>query len=159
MRAVKDGLATPTVNKKGWMRARGATRPPTSLGQGRGGMFVEVESNENCETSVFARFKEVGAARPVAQIRSFERRAEGEWCWVTGWSDDPAQPCCAAYARTVEDSGAGLTNLIFGGIWGIRLKPVALAEDWSLESKNQWGEPYLSLADARDIKYADEEQR
>jgi len=122
-------------------------------------MFIEVESNPNCESSLFARFKEVEAARRVVQIKSFERRAEGEWCWVTGWSDDPGQACCPAYVQRVEDSGAGLTHLIFGGIWGIRLKPVALAEDWSLESKNQWGEPYLSLADARDIKYADEEQR
>ena len=122
-------------------------------------MFVEVESNPNCEHSLFARFKEVGPARRVVQIRSFERRAEGEWCWVTGWSDDPAQPCCPAYVQMVEDSGAGLTNLVFGGIWGIRLKPVSLAEDWGLESTTQWGEPYLSLADSRDIKYADEEQR
>lgn len=118
-------------------------------------MFVEVESNPNCESSLFARFKEVGPARKVVQIRSFERRAEGEWCWVTGWSDDPAQPCCSAYAQMVEDSGAGLTNLIFGGIWGIRLKPVSLVEDWSLESTNQWGEPYLSLADSNDIRYED----
>ena len=122
-------------------------------------MFVEVESNENCETGVFARFKEVGPARRVVQIRSFERRAEGEWCWVTGWSDDPEQPRCPAYVQMVEDSGAGLTNLIFGGIWGIRLKPVSLAEDWSLESKNQWGEPYLSLADSNDIRYEEAGKR
>jgi len=118
-------------------------------------MFVEVESNPNCESSLFARFKEAGPARKVAQVRSFERRAEGEWCWVTGWSDDPAQPCCPAYGQMVEDSGAGLTNLIFGGIWGVRLKPVSLPEDWSLESTNQWGEPYLSLADSNDIRYED----
>ncbi len=55
----------------------------------------------------------------------------------------------------VEDSGAGHTNLIFGGIWGVRLKPVPLSEDWSLESTNQWGEPYLSLADSNDIRYED----
>ncbi len=122
-------------------------------------MFVEVESNENCETGVFARFKEVGPARRVLQVRSFERRAEGEWCWVTGWSDDPEQSCCPSYAQMVEDSGAGLTYLIFGGIWGIRLKPMSLTEDWSLESKNQWGEPYLSLADSNDIRYEDAEER
>ncbi|HET8580032.1 MAG TPA: hypothetical protein VFL31_03460 [Nitrospiraceae bacterium] len=118
-------------------------------------MFVEVESNPNCESSLFARFKEVGPARRVLQIRSFERRAEGEWCWVTGWSDDPAHPICPAYAQMVEDSGAGLTTLVFGGIWGIRLKPISLAEDWSLESANQWGEPYLSLADSNDIRFED----
>jgi hypothetical protein len=116
-------------------------------------MFVEVESNPNCEGSIFARFKEAGPARAVVQVRSFERSAQGEWCWVTGWTDDPDHPCCPAYAQVVEDSGAGLTHLVYGGIWGIRLKPVTLAEDWSLESPNQWGEPYLSLADMKDVVF------
>ena len=116
-------------------------------------MFVEVESNPNCEGSLFARFKEIGPARRVLRVKSFERNARGEWCWVTGWSDDPDHPCCPAYAQTVEDSGAGLTHLVFGGIWGIRLKPVSLTEDWGLESRNQWGETYLSLADPSDLVY------
>ncbi len=118
-------------------------------------MFVEVDSNPNCETSLFARFKEIGPAKRVVKIKSNERRAEGEWCWVTGWSDDPDQPHCPAYGQPVEDSGAGMTYLVFGGIWGIRLKPVSLKEDWSLDSRNQWGEPYLSLADSKDIQYED----
>jgi len=119
------------------------------------GMFVEVESNSNCESSVCARFKEIGPARRVIQVKSFERRMQGEWCWVTGWSDDPEHPSCPAFAQPVEDSGAGLTCLVFGGLWGLRLKPVSLKENWALESPNQWGEPYLSLADPRDLIYAD----
>jgi len=119
-------------------------------------MVVEVESNPNCEGSLYARFKESGPARRVEQVRTFERRADGEWCWVAGWSDDPDSPRCAAHAQLVEDSGSGLTYVVFGGLWGIRLKPVALDEDWSLESRNQWGEPYLALADQRDIRYAEE---
>lgn len=119
-------------------------------------MFVEVEGNPNCEQSVFARFKEAGPARRVIKVRSFDRSSHGEWCWVTGWTDDPAQPRCPAQAQVVEDSGAGLAHLVFGGIWGLRLKPVALAEDWSLDSPHQWGEPYLSLADAKDLVFADE---
>lgn len=118
-------------------------------------MFVEVESSPNCEMSAFVRFKEVGTARRVAQVRSFDRSTQGDWCWVTGWCDDPEQPRCPAYAQPVEDSGAGLAYLIFGGNWGIRLKPVALQEDWSLDSPGQWGEPYLSLADPTDILYTD----
>ncbi|MEW6543262.1 MAG: hypothetical protein AB1411_06575 [Nitrospirota bacterium] len=117
-------------------------------------MIVEVESNPNCEATIFARFKETGPPRRVVQVRSFERNPQGEWCWVTGWTDQPGQPLCPAYAQVVEDSGAGLTTLVYGGLWGIRLKPVALAEDWSLESPNQWGEPYLSMADSRDIIFA-----
>ena len=118
-------------------------------------MFVEVESNPNCESSVFARFKEIGPARRVIQVKSFERSMQGEWCWVTGWSDDPEHPYCPAFAQPVEDSGAGLTHLVFGGLWGLRLKPVSLQEHWDLESPNQWGEPYLSLADSKDMIYAD----
>lgn len=116
-------------------------------------MFVEVESNPNCETSLFARFKEIGPPKRVVQVKSFERRPEGEWCWVTGWTDDPDQPRCPAYSQPVEDSGSGLAYLVLGGIWGVRLKPVSLDEDWSLGSPNQWGEPYLSLADPKDLLY------
>ncbi len=118
-------------------------------------MFVEVESSPNCEQSVFARFKDIAPARPIRKVKTFERRSEGEWCWVTGWTDDETSPTCQAYAQQVEDSGAGLTNLVYGGICGVRLKPVAIEEEWSLESRNQWGEPYLSLADPKDIEYAD----
>jgi hypothetical protein len=122
-------------------------------------MVVEVESNPNCESSLYARFKETGPARRVEKVRTFERRPEGEWCWITGWTDDPDNPRCAAYAQPAEDSGAGLTYLVFGGLWGIRLKPVSLDEEWNLESRNQWGEPYLALADQRDISYAEEASR
>ncbi len=118
-------------------------------------MFIEVESNPNCEQSMFARFKEVGPAQRVIKVRTFERRPEGEWCWVTGWSDNEERPACSAYAQQVEDSGAGLTNLVFGGVYGIRLKPISLDEDWDLESAHQWGEPYLSLAEGKDIVYED----
>ncbi len=118
-------------------------------------MFVEVDANPNCEQSVFARFKEAGPARRAVKVRTFERRSDGEWCWVAGWGDDEQDPIVPAYAQQVEDSGAGLTNLVFGGIYGIRLKPVSVEEAWSLESPNQWGEPYLSLADPKDIVYDD----
>lgn len=114
-------------------------------------MVIEVESNPNCEQSLYARFKEAGPARKVLKIRTFDRKPEGEWCWVTGWTDNPDHPRCAAYAQPVEDSGAGLVYVVFGGIGGIRLKPVGLDEEWSLESARQWGEPYLALADANDL--------
>lgn len=119
-------------------------------------MFIEVESNPNCEQSLFMRFKDVGPARKVLKVRSYERRPEGEWCWVTGWTEDEDSPLCAAYAQPIEDSGAGLATLVYGGIHGIRLKPVDLDEEWSVESRNQWGEPYLSLADPRDVVYEEQ---
>ena len=119
-------------------------------------MIVEVESNENCEASVFARFKEIGPARPVLQVKLYDRNPAGEWYRVTGWSDNPQLPTCPAYAQLVEDSGAGETCLVFGGIYGIRFKPIDSEEDWNLESPHQWGESYLSLAGDRDLRYANE---
>ena len=118
-------------------------------------MFVEVESNENCEGSVFARFKEVGPARPINQVKLYDRNPVGEWCWITGWSDNEQTPACPAFAQLVEDSGAGLTHLVYGGIHGLRFKPINIDESWNLESQHQWGETYLSLASDRDLRYAD----
>jgi hypothetical protein len=118
-------------------------------------VIVEVESNENCEASVFARFKEIGLARPVLQVRLYDRNPAGEWYWATGWSDDEQTPVCPAYAQLVEDSGAGLTHLVYGGIHGLRFKPINIEEAWNLENPLQWGEAYLSLASDRDLRYAD----
>jgi len=118
-------------------------------------MIVEVESNDNCETSFFGRFKEAGPARQVIQVKLYDRNPTGEWYWVTGWSENQQRPVCPAYAQLVEDSGAGLTRLVYGGLYGLRFKPVSLDEPWSLKSQNQWGETYLSLASDRDLLYSD----
>jgi hypothetical protein len=118
-------------------------------------VIVEVESNENCEGSVFARFKEIGPARLILQIRLYDRNPAGEWYWVTGWSDDAQTPACPAYAQLVEDSGAGLTHLVYGGAYGLRFRPLDIDGRWSLENPHQWGETYLSLASDRDLRYAD----
>lgn len=118
-------------------------------------VIIEVESSENCEASLFARFKEVGPARRIDQVKLYERNPAGEWYWVTGWNDDPATPACLAYAQLVEDSGSGLAHLVYGGIYGLRFKPTNIEEAWNLDSPQQWGEAYLSLSSDRDLRYAD----
>ena len=118
-------------------------------------MIVEVESNDNCEASVFARFKEAGSARPVVQVKLYDRNPAGEWYWITGWIDNQQTPTCQAYVQLVEDSGAGLTHLVYGGLYGLRFKPINIEEAWNLDSPHQWGETYLSLASDRDLRYAD----
>jgi hypothetical protein len=118
-------------------------------------MIVEVEANENYETSFFARFKEAGPARPVLQVRLYDRNPSGEWFWVTGWSAHEQSPPCSAYAQLVEDSGSGVAHLVYGGLYGLRFKPLHIEEPWSLDSPHQWGEAYLSLASERDLRYAD----
>ncbi len=117
-------------------------------------MFVEVESNPNCESSVFLRFKEVAPPRPIGHVKIYDRKSQGEWCAVTGWCDDNDRPVCSAYAQKVEDSGAGLTLLVFGGNFGVRLKPENCLDDWDLNHPEQWGEAYLSLSDEGDIRYS-----
>ena len=122
-------------------------------------MYVEVDQNSNYENSVFVRFRELGPARPVSQVRVCDRVSSGEWCRVTGWREDPSVPLCPAMAQPVEDSGAGVVYLISGGNWGIRLKPLEVDEEWSLESTRQWGEAYLLLADQRDVRFAEDPER
>ena len=118
-------------------------------------MIVEVDSNRNCETGCFARFKEISPPRAVLQVKLFDRNPAGEWYWVAGWSDDEQSPACPAYAQLVEDSGSGLTYLVYGGIYGLRFRPILVEEEWNLESPVQWGEAYLSLASDRDLRYAE----
>ena len=116
-------------------------------------VYFEVEENPNCSENVSMRFKELGPARTVKQVRVSDRPEGSELCWVTGWRDDSAQPVCPAYAQKVEESGLGTAYLIYGGNWGIRLRPVGMEEEWDLESPNQWGEPFLLLGSARNLIY------
>jgi hypothetical protein len=118
-------------------------------------MIVEVEANENCPTSFFGRFKAARPARPVIQVRLYERDPAGQWYWVTGWSENERSPACPAHAQLVEDSGSGVTHLVFGGLYGLRFKPLSSDAPWAIEDPQKWGEAYLSLASERDLRYAD----
>ena len=118
-------------------------------------MIVEVESSDNCEASFFGRFKDAGSPRQVIQVKLYDRNPAGEWYWVTGWSDNEETPACPAHTQLVEDSGAGLTHLVYGGIHGLRFRPINIEEAWNLKSPHQGGEPYLSLASDRDLRCAD----
>jgi hypothetical protein len=112
-------------------------------------MFLDIENNPNFEGSYFVRFNELGPPRLVTHVKSYERLSRGEWCQVTGWCDD----LCPAYAQKVEDSGAGFAFIIFGGNWGIRVKPEVHTGEWSLYDETQWGEGYLSIGEERDLRF------
>lgn len=116
-------------------------------------MFLEVEHNPNFDGSYFLRFKEVGPARRVTHVKIYDRVSQGEWCEVTAWCDDSKTPLRPAYAQPVEDSGAGKSFLVFGGNWGIRLKPETTPGMWDLYNPQQWGEGYLLVADPRDLRF------
>jgi hypothetical protein len=58
-------------------------------------------------------------------------------CDVAGWSSAGGGSPCAAWAVPVEDSGAGVSTLVYGGDWGLRLTP--------RDGGAPFGEPYLLL--------------
>ncbi|NKB81743.1 MAG: hypothetical protein GKS05_07640 [Nitrospirales bacterium] len=118
-------------------------------------MIIEVESNANVEASIFLRFKELGPAKPITHLKSYERSSRGEWCAVVGWSEEGDDPVGEAWAQPIEDSGSGFGYVVFGGTGGIRLRPVSVEEAWNLESPHQWGEAYLSLASKDDLRFKD----
>ena len=118
-------------------------------------VFLEIENNPNFDGSYFLRFHEMGPARLVTHVKSYDRLSRGEWCEVTGWSDDPDSPQVPAYAQAVEDSGAGASFLVFGGNWGIRLRPEQLLGPWDLYDTQQWGEGYLLIGDIRDLRFGE----
>ncbi len=119
-------------------------------------MYVEVDSSPNWEGSVFLRFRERGQARRVTQVRTYDRISTGEWCMVTGLKGESPEGLCPAFAQPVEDSGAGTVYLVWGGTWGLRLKSAADDSPWNLNDASQWGEPYLSMAEAQDLRFEPE---
>ncbi len=115
-------------------------------------MRVEVHDNPNCAGPGEVIFCEQGAPRPVAAIRA-EWRGKDAVCDLTGVDEGgrwvPARAC------KVEDSGEGTAFLIYGGAWGIRMRPRHFAgESWDLADDRQWGEPHKVYGAEDDIFYS-----
>jgi hypothetical protein len=115
-----------------------------------GFISLEVEDNDNCPGLPLMTYQTLGQPTRAAQVRVAGPRGPEELHWVTGWQEDDGSPCPAHYVP-VSDSGAGMAYLLYGGDWGIRMKPVSLDEEWSKESSNQWGAPWLLLSEESDI--------
>ncbi len=114
-------------------------------------IYLEVEENENCTYMPMMAYEALRESVPVARVRLDEMgKAPGVY-EVAGWSSEGGgKPCPAMYAP-VSDSGAAEVHLIYGGDWGVRLKPVDSDEEWDVNSPNQYGEPYLMLIDEADV--------
>ncbi len=111
--------------------------------------YVDVEPNPNCLMAANQVYKNLGEPFRVAAVRIYEGEPEGRLFAVCGWSggEGPA----GAYAVRVEDSSAGAAYVVYGGDWGIRLRPAESMADWSLHDADQRGETHLVLADAEDL--------
>ena len=111
---------------------------------------VDVESNANSPMTANMVFHNLSQPVRVSRVRLYEGRTEGEVFAVTGWSSEGDGSPCDAFAVQVDDSGSGEAYLIYGGDWGVRLRPLA-AKVWSIDALEQWGETHLVLADRDDI--------
>ena len=118
-------------------------------------MNIEIEDNPNCRASDQFVFNELEAPAPIKGIRVMDRGKES-WCDVIGVGK--AAKFTDACAVKVTDSGAGFAYLIYGGAWGIRLRPAAYAgESWELSNTHQWGEPFKLYGEKEDILYGNRE--
>ena len=110
-------------------------------------IYIEVDENDNCEYMPLMLYEAHADAVPVARVVLDEPgRAPGEY-QVTGWSSDNGGAPCAAMYCPVSDSGQAVVHLIFGGDWGIRMKPANSTAEWSIDDPEQFGEPYVMLMD------------
>lgn len=114
-------------------------------------IYLEIEENANCEYMPLQVYEAKADPVPVRKARLFEPDRPHGVYQVTGWSSEgEGTPCPARYAP-VSDSGQAVAHLVYGGDWGVRLKPADGDEEWDIDSPNQWGEPYLVLTDEADV--------
>ena len=113
-------------------------------------IHIDVESNANSAVMANQVFKNLSEPVAVMRVRLFEGDPDGTLWDLTGWSSEGGGTAVEAYAVDVEDSGSGAAILIYGGDWGVRLKPV-YASGWDLADAEQWGETHLVLSDHNDI--------
>ncbi len=111
---------------------------------------IDVATNDNSAMMANQVFKNLSEPVAVRRVRLFEGDTAGTLWDVTGWSSEGGGSPVDAYAVDIEDSGSGDAILVYGGDWGVRLKPVS-APSWDLGDAEQWGDTHLVLADHLDI--------
>ncbi len=110
-------------------------------------IYIEVEDNDNCEYMPLMLYEAHADAVPVSRIVLDEPGRPPGVYQVTGWSSEGnGSPCPAMYAP-VSDSGQAQVHLVFGGDWGIRMKPEESTVEWDIGDPEQFGEPYIMLMD------------
>ena len=117
-------------------------------------MYVEVEDNPNCRGSEPFVFRELEPPRAVRAIKIAEGKKDVP-CDVVGVEKEGR--FVPAHAAKIADSGAGFAYLIYGGAWGIRIRPEAYAgEAWDLSNEHQRGEPFKIYGSEEDLIYVAE---
>ena len=115
---------------------------------------VDVESNDNTPMMAQQVYKNIGVPFPVSRVRIYEGEPDGQLCAITGWSSHAEGSATPAYAVQIEDSSEGRAVLVYGGDWGVRLRPAGAEALWSIDDPDQWGETHLVLSSEDDIERA-----
>ena len=110
---------------------------------------VDVVAEGNSPLDLNRVFSLLSEPQPITKLITASPLGEDIWCDVVGWNEDGPG---VAYAVEAEDSGEGVILLIYGGPWGIRLRPEGNPEEWDLTSASQWGEPCLMLGKDTPVK-------
>ncbi len=114
-------------------------------------MNFEIEANPNCAENQQFVFNELGKPELVRAILVGNEGDESE-CDVIGVDDGGRWT--QAMAVKIADSSDGIAYMIYGGLWGIRLRPEKFrGEPWDLANKRQWGEPFKIYGRKEDIFY------
>ena len=117
-------------------------------------VVVEISQNPNCEPVDLRVFHEVEPPRRVRRVCLEQTPGEPAWYEVTGWTT-LGQPC-PAVAQRVDDSGEGVALLLHGGDAGLRLRPEDSRTPWDVNDAQQWGVPFLLMADEAGVIAYDE---
>ena len=115
-------------------------------------VWIDIEDNSNCGYFPIQTFEARGVERVCRSILLDDVSEVDGLCEVVGWSNEGR---CEVRVVAVGDSGAGETMLVYGGNHGIRLRPHILSTEWSLESPDEYGEPYMLLSECASIEFLD----
>jgi hypothetical protein len=100
-------------------------------------LTILVEEHPALPDGCCMRFKLAGEPRPVRRLHYELPDGPGSQEWLVAGADAADGPT-AALAVPVEDSGAGLSVLVYGAEHGLRLRPASGGASTA--------EPYLLLA-------------
>ncbi len=114
-------------------------------------IWIETEENDNCEWMPLQVYEAHQPPVPVKLVYLEDPDRDPGIYEVTGWSSEDSGSICPALYAPVSDSGQAVVHLVYGGDWGIRLRPENSPGPWSLYAIDQHGEPYLMLIDGSDV--------
>jgi hypothetical protein len=113
-------------------------------------VMIEIPTNPNCAAVDARIFHDLEPPQTVSQVRLERQAGSPVWYDVTGWT--VAGTPCPALLRKVDDSGEGVAFLLSGGDAGLRLRPAGHQAPWGLDDPQQWGESFLILPGAQEVR-------